>query len=345
MGLFSKREFTIADKGLDSVEKIRLGGVEQSILIQTEDVTKPVLLFVHGGPCMPVPGVVSRGQDYAVSIATKELVKHFIVVFWDQRGAGKSYQKTTPLESFRVEQYISDCHDLIDTLRSRFNQNKVYLAAHSWGTIIGLSIASRYPEKLHAYIGISQIINWTENDLLCYKWLKKQAETANDEGTLSKLTELGRPPYLKLKQWTDFRRPLIKYNSMIYKSEAVKHPGMLGAFKLFFNSSEYSLKDIFHTFYSSYNLTYTQELIEDFAKVNFKTVKRIDAPLAFLHGSKDVHVDGKPVEQYYDELDAPLGKEMVWYEKSGHMFHPDDAKLIEKFIIDYAKRPSEKIVV
>ncbi|MEH7075662.1 alpha/beta hydrolase [Neobacillus drentensis] len=345
MGLFSKREFHIADKGIDVVEKLRLGEVEQSVLIQADDTTKPILLFVHGGPCMPVPGVVSRGQDYAVSISTKELVKHFLVVFWDQRGAGKTFDKNTPKKTFRIEQYISDCHDLIDTLRSRFKQEKVYLAGHSWGTIIGLSIACRYPEKLHAYFGISQIINWQENDLICYNWLKNQAEKANDRKTLKKLEELGRPPYLILKQWTDFRRPLIKYNSMVYESETVKHPGMLGALKLFLNSREYTIKDIFHTLYSSYNLTYTQELIEDFAEINFKTVEKIETSLAFLHGLKDVHVDGKPVEQFFNELEAPFGKELVWYEKSGHMFHPDDSKKIEEFIIDYAKKHSELLVV
>ena len=345
MGLFSRREFHISDKGIDVVETLRLGEIDQFVLIQGDDITKPILLFVHGGPCMPVPGVVSRGQDYAVSISTKELVKHFVVVFWDQRGAGKTYDKNTPKESFRIEQYISDCQELIDSLRSRFKQEKVYLAGHSWGTIIGLSIAARYPEKLHAYIGISQIINWQENDIICFDWLKHQAEKANDRKTLKKLEELGRPPYLLLKQWTDFRRPLIKYNSMVYESETVKNPGMLGALKLFLNSREYSMKDILHTLYSSYKLTYTQELIEDFAEINFKTVKRIETPLAFLHGTKDVHVDGRPVQQYFKELDAPFGKEIVWYEKSSHMFHPDDTKMIEKFIINYAKKHSQLLVV
>ncbi|MCM3115605.1 alpha/beta hydrolase [Neobacillus sp. MER 74] len=345
MGLFSKREFTIADEGIDLVDKINLGGVEHSVLIQGNDGTKPLLLFLHGGPCMPVPGVVSRGQDYAVSISTKELVKHFVVVFWDQRGAGKTYHKNTPKESFRVEQYIQDCHDLIDILRSRFKKEKVYLAGHSWGTIIGLSIASRYPEKLHAYFGISQIINWQDNDQICFDWLKARAEKAKDWKTLKKLEELGRPPYLLLKQWTDFRRPLIKYNSMVYESKTVKHPGILGSLKLFLNSSEYSMKDIFHTLYSSYKLTYTQALVEDFAHVDFKRTKRIEVPLAFLHGAKDIHVYGRPVEQFFQELDAPLGKELVWYENSGHMFHPDDTKKIEKFVIKYANKLSELMVV
>lgn len=78
------RDFSIIDTGIDSVEEVTLGTVKQSILIQAYNPTNPVLLFVHGGPCMPIPGVVSRGQDYAIAITTKELVKHFVVVFWDQ---------------------------------------------------------------------------------------------------------------------------------------------------------------------------------------------------------------------------------------------------------------------
>jgi pimeloyl-ACP methyl ester carboxylesterase len=345
MGLFRrKRDFVIPATGIDVVEVVQLGGVDQSILIQAEDVTKPVLLFVHGGPCMPVPGVVSRGQDYAVSTMTKELVKHFVVVFWDQRGAGKSYQKSVQPETFRVEQFIQDCEELINLLTNRFHQDKVYLACHSWGTIIGLTVASRAPEKLHGYVGISQILNWPNNDTLCYQWLRTKAENANDQKTLKKLDDLGPPPYHELKKWTDFRRPLIKYNSMIYNSDTVKHPGMLAAFMIFLNSTEYSLKDIFHSFYSSYNLTYTQDLIEDFSKINLDTLKRMEIPIAFLHGVHDSHVDGRPVEKFYQALDAPLGKEMVWYERSSHMFHPEDAREIEKFLIQFAKTKTEVLI-
>lgn len=331
---FNKRDFVIGDSGIDCVEKVTLGKVQQSILIQAEDSSNPVLLFVHGGPCIPVPGVVSRGQDYAIATTTKELLKHFVVVFWDQRGSGKSFDNTILAESMRVDQFVSDCNELIDMLRERFHQEKIFLAAHSWGTVIGLSIASKYPEKLHVYFGISQLINWVANDKFCYKWLKSKAVEANDQKTLRKLEELGVPPYVKsVKQWTGFRPLLVKYNSMIYKSKTIKHPGMLGISKLFLNSKEYSIKDIFHTFYSAFKLVYTQELIEDFAKIDFSSIKRIDVPAFFLHGEKDIHLDGKPVEKFFQDLEAPFGKEMVWYRNSSHIFHPEDAKEIERFII------------
>lgn len=240
-----------------------------------------------------------------------------------------------------MEQFFQDCMELIELLTSRFHKDKVYLAGHSWGSIIGLTVTSRIPEKLHGYVGISQILNWSENDMLCYQWVRMQAENAKDQKTLKKLDEIGSPPYLELRKWTDFRRPLIKYKSMIYNSDSVKHPGMLGAFMIFLNSSEYSLKDVFRSFYSSYNLTYTQDLIEDFSKINLNTIKRIEIPVVFLHGVHDFHVDGRPVEKFYQQLEAPLGKEMVWYEKSSHMFHPDDARKIEEYLIQFAKTKTE----
>ncbi|WP_064093335.1 alpha/beta hydrolase [Rossellomorea aquimaris] len=335
MGLFfKKKDFIIPSTGIDTVEKINLGGVEQSILIQAVDPSNPVLLFIHGGPCMPVPGVVSRGQDYAIATNTKKLVEHFVLVFWDQRGAGKSYSHTIPPQTIRVEQFISDGNELIGILKEKFTKEKIYLAAHSWGSMIGLSIASRYPEQLHAYIGISQLLSWTENDTHCYDWVKNKAEKSNDTKTLRKLEQIGKPPYVKnVKQWTSFRTILMKYKSMIYENETVKHPGMLGGLKLFLNSSDYTLKDIFNTFYRAYQLTYTQTLINDFANVNLNLIKKIEVPLYFLHGTHDFHVDGKPVKRFLEEVETTLDKEMYWFENSSHMFHPVDTQEIEDFLI------------
>lgn len=117
---------------------------------------------------------------------------------------------------------------------------------------------------------------------------------------------------------------------MTYESETVKHPGMMGGLKLFLNSADYSVKDIFHTFYSAYNLTYTQAMIEDLAKINLHTINKIDTPLYFLHGKQDFHIDGKAAKRFFEQVKAPYG---VWYEKSSHMLHPEDAKKVEEFMI------------
>jgi esterase/lipase len=55
-------------------------------------------------------------------------------------------------------------------------------------------------------------------------------------------------------------------------------------------------------------------------------------------------VDGRPVEKFYQELEAPFGKELVWYEKSSHMFHPEDAKEIEHYLIEFDKKRTEVLI-
>ncbi len=47
MGLFSgKLDFEINEHGLITVDKVMIGEIEQTILIQAEDMTKPILLFL-----------------------------------------------------------------------------------------------------------------------------------------------------------------------------------------------------------------------------------------------------------------------------------------------------------
>ncbi|GIO41591.1 hypothetical protein J41TS4_13490 [Paenibacillus apis] len=39
-------------------------------------------------------------------------------------------------------------------------------------------------------------------------------------------------------------------------------------------------------------------------------------------------------EKYYNSLVAPAGKQLLWMEKSSHMFHPDDAREIENILLN-----------
>lgn len=68
---------------------IFINGIEQWITIKGER-SKPVILFVHGGPGSPI-------SPYS-DILYKDLEKDFIIVQWDQRGSGRTFGKNSPEE-------------------------------------------------------------------------------------------------------------------------------------------------------------------------------------------------------------------------------------------------------
>lgn len=162
------------------VEEITLGGLEQHIVIRGKDVTKPVLLFLHGGP----GGAHSPFIKY---LHTREMEENFIVVEWDQRGAGKSYSKTLTEEDMKVEHFITDTIELTNHLRARFEQDKIFMLGHSWGSALGFMTIARTPELYHAYIGAGEAAHWNKRQQISYDWAYEKAKADNNDKAVTEL--------------------------------------------------------------------------------------------------------------------------------------------------------------
>lgn len=161
-----------------SLERIELGGVGQWILARG-DPTKPVVLFLHGGPGMPMMWMAHRFQ--------RPLEDEFLLVHWDQRGAGKSFAEPPPPESMTDERILSDALELVDTLSRRYGQDRVLLVGHSWGSYVGTLFARRWPERLHAYVGVGQVTGFADRDSVVEAWLRERAGETGEEEALDDL--------------------------------------------------------------------------------------------------------------------------------------------------------------
>ncbi len=133
-----------------------------------------MLLILHGGPGFAeMPLFTTYNAD---------LEQHFLVVHWDQRGAGRSYAADIPAESMTLRQFVADALELIDWLTERFSQEKVFLLGHSWGSLLGATLAAEQPEKLHAYVGVGQLVAGLRNEQTSYAFtLRKAAERGDTE--------------------------------------------------------------------------------------------------------------------------------------------------------------------
>jgi pimeloyl-ACP methyl ester carboxylesterase len=128
---------------------VNINGVLQGMFIIGKNVGNPVLLFVHGGTAMPEYFLT---QNYPTG-----LEQYFTVCWWDCRGAGLSYCANMSPETLTVEQSIADTLVVTNYLRSRFHKDKIYMMAHSGGSLIGIQASARAPELFYAYIGVGQM--------------------------------------------------------------------------------------------------------------------------------------------------------------------------------------------
>lgn len=310
--------------GINSLEKVRIGGIEQWISIRGWNREHPVLLLLHGGPGFP-------GMPFAH--VTAELEKHFIVVRWDQRGAGKSYSTSIPERSMNVEQFVADTLELTDLLRQRLNRSRILLGAHSWGTIIGALAVAQSPERFSAYISISQAADAAESERLMYRWALEKARAAGNQRAISELTALGLPPY---KEFADYDR----MTDWISRFSSMEHqPVSRSQFvRLALESPLYSWGDLVRIALGA-KFSFSQLWREVFYEVDlFTQVPRIEVPVFFFLGRHDhtATASAALAERYFAALDAPRGKQLIWFEDSGHWPHLEEPERFEQAVIKAA---------
>ena len=88
------------------VEYLRLGGLDQWVMIRGESLANPPLILLHGGP--------GFSETRLFRHFNAPLEKSFTVVYWDQRGTGKSFDRKIPRSSMTVEQFIADLDELVE---------------------------------------------------------------------------------------------------------------------------------------------------------------------------------------------------------------------------------------
>jgi len=312
--------------GISSLEEITLGDLKQWIFIRSTDQNNPVLLFLHGGPGAPLLGMSSSRKYDA------ELIKHFTVVHWDQRGAGKSFSDDIPIDSMTLDRFVEDCNELIDYLRNRFLTQKIFLVAHSGGTVIGIKTAQRYPEKIHAYVGVAQVINEYEQQKVSYKFIVEKAEKSEDSGRQNAIKAIGPPPYESPKKFLKMSGYVAKYGGLLHSKSMMD---MIIIALDFLTSPEYSLLEGIRTFRNKgFDFT-INAMWEELKNVNLtKEIQSIKVPIYFFEGKYDVATPTVVVEKFYDNLDAEKGKKLFIFENSGHMPMMEEKERYEELLIN-----------
>jgi pimeloyl-ACP methyl ester carboxylesterase len=296
------------DSSISVVEKIILGGQEQYLFIRGVNRTKPVMLFLHGGPGSPeLPFMRNYNSD---------IENDFVMVYWEQRGSGKSYSENIPLESMNLAQFISDTRELSEYLAKRFNQEKIYVMGHSWGSLLGILTAYQYPELFYAYFGVGQVAYQYKGEKISFEWVKEQARQQNDKDALKTLSGMTFPDSLASStQWIEFVMNERKYVTQ-FRGAMREITGMWPMVKMVLKTKEYTLSDKVN--YMKGNLFSIENMWPDVINANlFVEIDSMQVPVYIFQGIHDYQTPYSVAKDFYDQLKAPQ-KEFFTFENSAH---------------------------
>lgn len=297
------------------VKKIMIGGVNQYLMIRGNSINNPVILFIHGGPGQSEIGYIRECQ--------RELEEKFIVVRWDQRGSGLS-SKGISKESLNLNTFILDVNEITDYLIKRFNQSKIFISGHSWGTIIATNAVKNTPEKYLAYIGVGQVVDAKEGEKISYDYTMSEAKKQNNVKVIKKLEKIGPPPYKP----EDFlmRAQCLSMLGCVFKTKPKINMG-----KTLMSSSEYNLSTKLG--YIRNALTCSKILASEMLQVKFlEDIKELEVPIYFIMGKYDYHTPTVVVEKFYNQLQAPK-KDFILFENSAHVPQLEENEKFNKTLI------------
>lgn len=304
-----------------ALEQVTLNGSRQWISIRGRDTRQPLLLFLAGGP----GGSQLATERYALG----GLEEHFLVVNWEQPGAGKSFEAVNRA-GLTPERYIEDAHALVALLKERFNQQKVYVLGESWGSALGILLVQRYPEDFHAFIGTGQMVAFLENDRMCYDFSLQWARERGDTQKVETLTRQGPPPYYgKGMAWKESAF-LMDTFSYMNANPAIADNGANTWRDL--AAPEYGLYDKLNWFrglLETLEVVYPQLWEVDFRR----QAAKLQVPVYFLIGRHDINAPTVLSEQYFAVLEAPH-KQIVWFEHSGHTPWVSESERFMQVMVD-----------
>lgn len=289
---------------IDSTEIVQLDGYQHFVSYKGQK-DQPVLLILHGGPGKSLMGAADMFND--------QLIQNFLVVHWDQRMSDKGLELNPNQTELSMELLHKDTEQIIDYLLKKCGRQKLFLASHSWGSETGFEFARKHPEKLHAFIAISPVIDQKKNTELTIAMLKDWAKENENKEALTELDSVNVPLQTKSDLFYQ-QKWLFIHNDVGFAKlpsfRATYFGWMDTWFPLVYQQGQESLLDRYDSF---------------------------DCPIVILEGKGDGMEVHDFAKHFYKHIDASK-KHFVWFKKSGHTVFNTEPEKLQKVIVKMGRR-------
>ncbi len=281
---------------IDRREPMQLCESRQWIRIRAANARNPLLLLVQMGPGLPM---INEARTFGRLLSLED---DFTVIYWDQRGCGRSLRSTDATRDLSVQAMVSDTQRLLAMLCDRFDTPPV-VAGFSMGATIAALATARRPDLVAALVTVGMDIDGPATEENAYQFALTTARARNSRKAIRQLEAIGPPPHLQPKKFTTRARWATNFGG-------VRHG---------------------HTYTSlARNLLVSLLRSADYSPADtVRTIRGITAAQAALLpelAALDRHDQVAPpsaAERYAELLEAP-SKQLVWFEHSAHMPHLEE---------------------
>jgi proline iminopeptidase len=313
--------------GIDSLERVRIGGIDQWIEVRGQNVDNPILLFIHGGPGIAFIALAGSFQG--------PWERQFTVVQWDQRGAGKTYtsnDRELQRQTMNMSQMEQDTVEVANYLRHRFKREKIFVVGHSWGSVLGLWLAHEHPELIYAFVGTGQMVNAQQNDELGYHDALQQARSQRNLQAIKELKSIAPfspPPGMGTREASIARH---------WEGQLLGPPPSAPRFadvrRLLLDvasSPEYTLADDFG-FIRGLSLS-ANSLGPQLATISLDQLgSDFRVPLFFFEGRQDPYCRPSLILDYSRRINVPQDH-FIWFDRAGHFpFFEEPQKFSDELV-------------
>lgn len=292
--------------GIEVLEEVEVDGTRQWISIRGRDRANPVLLMIHGGPGNPTMPV-----SWAYQTPWEDF---FTVVQWDQRGVGKnalSADHPALAPTLTVERSVADAEAVVAHLRQRLGRDRIVVMGYSWGSIVGILLAQRRPEWLHAFVGVGQAS--PNGEAYLYTRLLELATAADNGDALAELRSIAPYP-----------NGVPPARSVMISRKWARHFG--GAWYGRTDFGPYMTAPDWAPEYTEAELRAAERastwatlaLLGPMFSQRLDTLGPFKVPVVFLMGRHDLHTPYQPAREMFDRIVAPR-KRFVTFERSAHV--------------------------
>jgi proline iminopeptidase len=290
----------------DSVERsgyLAVDGARLFLTTRGTDRRAPVLLWLHGGP--------GGAERPLFRYFNDDLEKHFVVAYWDQRGAGRSFDPNADPHRLTIARHLADLDAVVDHLRQSLEHHKIVLVGHSWGTALGLLYARDHPEKVSAFIGVAQLVSTVAQQHAQYDYVLAEASRHKDERVLSRLRTIGPPPHEKAARVLAMETLADGYGGVYHKRPNRLWVMVEGVARGLVTPWEIP------RFIRGNNISLDAMNDELLALDLSRSVPSVQVPVFFFLGRYDRHAEAALAAAYFEALRAPV-KKLIWFENSAH---------------------------